>query len=188
MRKIILLMHVSLDGFVAGPNGEMDWIRINDEMFDTVGQFTENADAALYGRKTYEMMDGYWPTAAEQPNASKHDIEHGQWYNKVEKIVVSNSMKDTRRANTRFIGGDVAAGIEQIKQQPGGTILMIGSPSAFHELAAHNLVDEYWLFVNPLLIGSGIPIFKNISSKVELKLTETKTFSLGVIGLHYEKV
>lgn len=187
MRKIILLMHVSLDGFVAGPNGEMDWIRINDEMFETVGGLTAGADAALYGRVTYQMMDAYWPTAAEQPNASKHDIEHGQWYNKVEKIVISDSMKGISRVNTHFIGGDIAAEIKDIKQQSGGTILMIGSPSAYHGLAAHNLVDEYWLFVNPVLLGSGIPLFKNIHNKVGLKLTETKAFSPGVIGLHYEK-
>ncbi len=180
-------MHVSLDGFVAGPNGEMDWIRINDEMFEAVGGLTADADAALYGRVTYQMMDAYWPTAADKPNASKHDIEHGQWYNKVEKIVVSNSMKDTSRANTRFIGGDIVAEIEEIKQQPGGTILMIGSPSAYHGLAAGNLVDEYWLFVNPVLLGTGILLFKNIQSKVGLKLSETKAFSPGVIGLHYEK-
>lgn len=180
-------MHVSLDGFVAGPNGEMDWIRINDEMFDTVGGLTAGADAALYGRVTYQMMDAYWPTAAEQPNASKHDIEHGQWYNKVEKIVVSDSMKDTRRVNTRFIGGDIAPAIKDIKLQPGGTILMIGSPSAYHRMAADNLVDEYWLFVNPVLLGTGIPLFKNIHNKVELKLSETKAFSPGVIGLHYKK-
>jgi dihydrofolate reductase len=180
-------MHVSLDGFVAGPNGEMDWIRINDEMFDTVGQLTDHADAALYGRTTYQMMEGYWPTAADQPNASKHDIEHGQWYNKVEKIVVSNSLKDTRRVKTRFISGNIAAGIADIKRQPGESILMIGSPSAYHELAAHDLIDEYWLFVNPVLLGTGIPLFKNIQNKVGLKLTETKTFSPGVIALHYEK-
>lgn len=75
-----------------------------------------------------------------------------------------------------------------IQQEPGGTILMIGSPSAYYELAAHNLVDEYWLFVNPLLIGSGIPVFKNISDKIELKLIKIKSFSSHVIGLHYEKV
>ncbi len=180
-------MHVSLDGFVAGPQGEMDWIRVNDEMFDTVGKLTDTADAALYGRTTYQMMESYWPTAGDQPNASKHDIEHSLWYNKVEKIVASNSMKDIQRSDTQFIAGNIVAQIEQLKQKPGGTILMIGSPSTYHELAPHNLVDEYWLFINPILIGTGIPMFKNISDKIGLKLKETKVFSSGVIGLHYEK-
>ncbi|MEJ2901063.1 dihydrofolate reductase family protein [Pedobacter panaciterrae] len=188
MRKIILLMHVSLDGFVAGPSGAMDWIRVSEEMFDTVGKLTDNADAALYGRKTYQMMDSYWPTAADQPNASKHDIEHSQWYKKVEKLVISNSLKDTNAANTRFIGNDVASEIKQIKGQPGGTILMIGSPSTYHELAAHNLVDEFWLFLNPILIGTGIPLFNNINHKIDLKLLQTNSLPSGVIGLHYEKV
>src|SRR5689334_21295359 len=92
MRKLISSMHISLDGFVGGPNGEMDWIHVDADLFDFVGKMTDNADAALYGRKTYEMMEGYWPTAGDQPNASKHDIEHSTWYNKVQKIVISNTL------------------------------------------------------------------------------------------------
>ena len=90
MRKIILSQHASLDGFVAGPNGEMDWILLDDEMFDLVGSFTDAADTGLYGRVTYELMDNYWPDAGNKPNASKHDIQHSTWYNNVQKIVVSN--------------------------------------------------------------------------------------------------
>lgn len=76
MRKVIVLEHVTLDGFVAGPNGEMDWISLDDKMFDDVGHFTDDADTALYGRVTYQMMEGYWPTAGDQPGASNHDIKH----------------------------------------------------------------------------------------------------------------
>ncbi|HWJ28077.1 MAG TPA: dihydrofolate reductase family protein [Flavisolibacter sp.] len=87
MRKLVLFMHVSLDGYVAGPNGEMDWITVNEDIFDYAGRRTNEADTALYGRVTYQMMEGYWPTAADHPNASKHDIEHSAWYNKLEKLV-----------------------------------------------------------------------------------------------------
>ena len=80
-------MHTSLDGFVAGPNGEMNWIYVDDALFDFVATMTDKADTALYGRVTYEMMQGYWPTAGDQPDASKHDKEHSAWYNKVPKIV-----------------------------------------------------------------------------------------------------
>src|SRR5438093_8619734 len=100
VRKVVLFMHMSLDGFVAGPNGEMDWIIVNDEMFEYAGQRTREADTALYGRVTYEMMEGYWPTAADQPGATKHDIEHSRWYNQVLKVVVSRTMKGARLANT----------------------------------------------------------------------------------------
>jgi dihydrofolate reductase len=92
MRKLIFSMHTLLDGFVAGPNGAMRWINVNDEIFDFVGAITDKADAALYGRVTYEMMQGYWPTAGDDPNASKHDKEHSAWYNKVSKIVLSRTM------------------------------------------------------------------------------------------------
>jgi dihydrofolate reductase len=93
MRKLIFFMHTSLDGFVAGLNGEMDWIKVDEAMFDFIGTMTDQADTALYGRVTYQMMESYWPTAGEQPNASKHDIEHSRWYNKVTKIVLSKTIK-----------------------------------------------------------------------------------------------
>src|SRR5204863_1178783 len=103
MRKLVLFMHASLDGFVAGPNGEMDWIKVDDEMFDYAGKRTNESDTALYGRVTYDMMEAYWPTAANQPNASKHDIEHSAWYNQVEKIVVSKSLKGKTIKNAKIV-------------------------------------------------------------------------------------
>ena len=93
MRKLILSLHTSLDGFVAGSNGEMDWIKLDDEIFDLVGKFTVEADTALYGRKTYQMMESYWPTAADKPDATKHDIEHSQWYNKVNTVILSRTLR-----------------------------------------------------------------------------------------------
>src|SRR5215216_2481954 len=103
MKKLVLFMHASLDGFVAGPNGEMDWINVDDEMFEYAGQRTNNADTALYGRITYQMMESYWPTAGNQPGASKHDIEHSKWYNQVTKVVISRSMKGQNPPKTKII-------------------------------------------------------------------------------------
>ena len=93
MRKVILFMHISLDGFVAGPKGEMDWINVDEEIFNYASHRTSHSDMALYGRVTYQMMEGYWPTAGDQPAATKHDIEHSKWYNSVTKVVISRSMK-----------------------------------------------------------------------------------------------
>ncbi len=185
MRKIILFDHVSLDGFAAGPAGEMDWILLSDEMFDFVGTLTQDADAALYGRKTYEMMDNYWPTAGDEPNASKHDVEHSKWYNSVEKLVLSNSMKDVKKNKTKFISGEVAKQITDLKKQSGKNILMLGSLSAGHVLMAENLIDEYWLFVNPILLGKGIPVFNRIPDKTALALAGSKVFPTGVIAINY---
>src|ERR1700759_4036668 len=103
MRKIISFMHISLDGFVAGPNGEMNWIKVDAELFDYVGERIGKTDTALYGRVTYDMMEGYWPTAGDEPDASKHDIEHSAWYNRAHKVVLSKTLKDAQLNNTTII-------------------------------------------------------------------------------------
>lgn len=185
MRNLIYFMHASLDGFVAGPNGEMNWIKVDNEIFDFVATMTAKADTALYGRVTYEMMQGYWPTAADQPNASKHDIEHSAWYKQVAKIVLSKTMDSEGLENTVVINDNLAENINKIKQQNGDDILIFGSPRASHALLGEGLVDEFWLFVNPVLLGQGIPLFKNVSDTIKLKLVESKTFASGVIALHY---
>jgi dihydrofolate reductase len=188
MRKLIICLHTTLDGFVAGLNGEMDWIKLDDEMFDMVGKFTDDADAALYGRVTYEMMDSYWPTAADKPGATKHDIEHSNWYNRVEKMVISKTMQDKRADKTTFIGNNIPDEINKLKQQPGKNIMIFGSPSAAHILMAHELIDEYWLFINPVLLGQGIPVFAKITKRVPLELVSSKEFNCGVIALNYKLV
>jgi dihydrofolate reductase len=180
-------MHSSLDGFAAGPNGEMNWINISEELFDFVSTLTDKADTALYGRVTYDMMQSYWPTAAEQPNASKHDKEHSVWYKNVSKIVLSRTISEEGLDNTTVISDQLEDNINSIKNRDGKNILIFGSPTASHSLLAHDLIDEFWLFVNPVLLGEGIPLFKNITTITKLKLIETKTFASGVIALHYEK-
>lgn len=187
MRKLIFFMHTSLDGFVAGLNGEMDWINIDEEMFDFVATMTDKADAALYGRVTYEMMQSYWPTAGEQPNASKHDKEHSAWYKKVAKIVLSKTISENGLDNTTVISDQLVNNINKIKEQDGKNILIFGSPRASHSLLNQGLIDEFWLFINPILLGQGIPLFKNITETTKLKLIESKTFACGVIALHYGK-
>ncbi|MBC8045764.1 MAG: dihydrofolate reductase [Fimbriimonadaceae bacterium] len=187
MRKLILFMHTSLDGFVAGPNGEMDWINADDDMFDYAGKQTDEADTALYGRVTYDMMNTYWPTAGEQPNASKHDKQHSAWYNSVLKVVISKTMKGSNIDNTQIISDHIPEEIKKLKQQPGKNIVIFGSPSASYPLTQNNLIDEYWLFVNPVLLGKGIPLFKNINDKKDLLLIESKIFSSGVVMLQYGK-
>jgi dihydrofolate reductase len=185
MRNLVLFMHTSLDGFVAGPNGEMDWIHVDEEIFDYAGQRTNEADTALYGRVTYQMMESYWPTAADQPNATKHDIEHSKWYNTVEKVVLSKTMGSEQLPNTKIVSSHIADEIKQLKQAPGKEIIIFGSPSAAHSLMAENLIDDYWLFVNPILLGQGIPVFKDIKNKINLKLMASHAFSSGVVCLHY---
>lgn len=187
MRPLVLFMHVSLDGFVAGPNGEIDWVKVDDEIFDYAGRRTAESDTALYGRVTYEMMQAYWPTAAGKPNASKHDKEHAAWYNKVDKVVLSKTMQGQQLPNTIIISDDIAHRIKALKQQAGKEIIIFGSPGASHSLMQHGLIDEFWLFVNPVLLGKGIPLFKDVKEATNLKLVTSATFSCGVVCLHYAK-
>ena len=188
-------MHTSLDGFVAGLNGEMDWINLDEAMFDFVATMTDQADTALYGRVTYEMMQSYWPKAGEQPNATKHDIEHSTWYNKVSKVVLSKTIHETGLHNTKVIGDQLSDNINKLKQSrpaSGGSgrknILIFGSPGASQSLLNEGLIDEFWLFVNPIILGKGMPLFKDITGTTKLKLVESKTFACGVIALHYGKL
>jgi dihydrofolate reductase len=187
MRKLVLFMHTSLDGFAAGPAGDMSWINVDEEIFDYAGNRTDNADTALYGRVTYEMMDAYWPTAGDSPDASKHDLEHSAWYNKVDKVVISRTMSGQGLNKTTVISDNIPAQISELKEREGGEIIMFGSPGASHTLMQHNLIDDYWLFVNPVMLGQGIPVFKDVNERINLRLVESKAFACGVIGLHYIK-
>ncbi len=183
-------MHISLDGFVAGLNGEMNWINVDEEIFDYVGKRISQGDTALYGRVTYQMMENYWPTAGDKPTATKHDIEHSKWYSKVHKVVLSKTMKETGPiaiglTNTKIISDNLSDIINEIKQQAGEDILLFGSPTATHSLMQQNLIDGYWLFVNPIILGKGIPLFENIKDKIKLKLLTTRQFTCGVTELNY---
>lgn len=185
MRKVISFMHISLDGFVAALNGELDWVKVDEEIFDYVGNRIGEGDTALYGRVTYQMMENYWPTAGNKPKASKHDIEHSKWYNNVHKVVLSKTMKDADLANTEIISDNLSDRINKIKQQEGEDILLFGSPTATHALIQQNLIDGYWLFVNPIILGEGIPLFTGIKDKIKLKLLSTRQFTSGVTELSY---
>jgi len=185
MGKIISFMHISLDGFVAGQNGEMDWIKVDEEIFDYVGNRISKSDTALYGRLTYQMMESYWPTAADHPTASRHDIEHSKWYGKVQKVVLSKTINNAGLINTEIISENLTDRIKEIKQQTDTEILLFGSPTATHSLIQQNLIDGYWLFVNPVILGRGIPLFVDVKEKIKLSLLDTRQFDCGVTALSY---
>ncbi|MFD2871873.1 dihydrofolate reductase family protein [Mucilaginibacter ximonensis] len=186
MGKIVLFMHQSLDGFAAGTKGEMNWIRVDQEIFDFVEQRIAQTNTALYGRVTFEMMESYWPTAADKPDASKHDKVHSAWYKNAHKVVLSTTLNQTAFTNTTVIGTDYAVALRKLKEETHGEILLFGSPTTAHALLAENLVDECWLFVNPVLLGDGIPVFKGIKERHSLKLLKTHVFSSGVVCLQHQ--
>ena len=179
-------MHMSLDGFVAGSNGELNWLKVDEELFDYIGKRISKCDTALYGRNTYQMMEDYWPTAGDKPTATKHDIEHSKWYKEAQKIVLSETMEDNKLNNTTIINANLANRIHELKQRAGEEILLFGSPTATHSLIQHDLIDGYWLFVNPIILGQGIRLFADIKDKIKLKLLPTtRQFTSGVTELNY---
>jgi len=165
----------------------MNWITVDAEIFDYTATLTDNADTYLMGRATYQMMEAYWPKAGEQPNASKHDIEHSKWYNNVHKVVISKSLHEQSLPNTTIVGKNLEQEVLELKKLPGKDIIMFGSPTAAHYLMKHDLIDEYGLFVNPVLLGHGIPMFHDIDGILNLKPSSRRAFSSGVICLRYQR-
>jgi len=185
MRKLVLLAHTSLDGFVAGTRGELDDFEAGEENLQFVCSLTEKADSALFGRTSYELLNSYWPGAKDLPNASKGTIDFSNWYNTATKIVISKTMNPENLNNTIIVRDDIPNEVSKLKNQPQGDILIFGSPAVSQLLMEHNLIDTYWIFVNPIIFGKGIPLFTEMSNIIKLKLESTKQFANGEFALSY---
>lgn len=185
MRKIILFMHISLDGFVAGPNGETDWMKHDSEAQAFVQRLHERTDAALFGRVTYEEMASYWPTVLSNPASSQDDRNHAEWHKTSQRIVVSKTLKHVDWENTLIISGNLADEINSLKVQAGKDIWLMGSPTLAQSLIALNLIDEYLLNMSPVILGQGKPLFANIDHKLNLELVESQSYKSGAVNLVY---
>lgn len=190
MRKLVLFLHASLDGFVEGPNGAMDigWISYDGDLEKYAKEILSTADTVIWGRGTYQLMHGYWPSVPSNPSASQHERNHAEWIDKTAKIVFSTTLDKVEWNNSRLVKEDVEEEIKNLKQQPGKDMVILGSPRIAHQLMQLDLIDEYKITVSPVLIGSGLPLFQGLKEKVNLKLIENKTFDSGAIGLVYQSV
>jgi dihydrofolate reductase len=188
MRKIVLFLHSSLDGFVEGPNGAMDigWVAYDQEMEKLAARIMSTVDTILWGRGTYQIMEPYWPTIHTKVDASEHETNHAQWLDKTTKIVFSTTLEEVNWVNSKLVKDNVVEEITKLKAQPGKEMLILGSPRLAHSLMQHGLIDEIKLTVTPKLIGGGLPLFKDIKDKVKLKLIENQTLQSGALSLHYE--
>lgn len=187
MKKLVSSIIVSLDGFVAGINGELNMFKVDEEFFDLSGMLTEAADTALYGKGTYNIMQSYWPTAANNPNASKHDKEHSAWYNKVPKFVLSKTLTPKEAPNASIISTHVAEELTKLKKGEGKAIQIFGSPGVVNYLTHEGIIDEYWIFLYPVILGEGLPLFTKSKHRQELNLLSCKKLSSGAVALHYER-
>jgi len=186
MRKVIFLMHVTLDGYVAGPNGEMDWIVYNDDMAKYSHDLHSTTDTAIYGRVTYQMMAGYWPTVLTNPDSDPTDLPHAHWLESATKIVVSKTLQTVEWKNTVLIQDNIAEAMTKIKQQPGKNLWLLGSPTLAQTFMQLGLIDEYRPNIDPVVLGSGKPLFGGLSNKLNLNLIDSRTFTGGVVALRYE--
>jgi len=182
MRKLILFNLVTLDGFFEGPNKELDWHNVDKEFNKFANEQLLSASLLLFGRVTYELMSSYWPAQ----NAITDDPVIANQMNALPKIVFSRTLEIAGWNNTRLIKDNVAEEIIKLKQQPGKNMILLGSAdlaSAFRKL---NLIDEYRIMINPILLGKGNPLFKSEDEKLNLKLLKTRVFTSGNVLLYYE--
>jgi dihydrofolate reductase len=186
MRKVISFMHVSLDGFTAGPNGELEWAIVDEELNPYVDSLFKSVDIAMYGRVTYQLMESYWPNMLDDPTATERERAHARWVDNVSKIVFSSTLSTADWKNTRLIKDRIAEEIHALKRESGGDLMIFGSPGLTHSFMRLGLIDEYRLFLNPILLGSGIPLFQDAKVWTKLKLLDATKFQAGVVGLHYQ--
>ncbi|MCM3745874.1 dihydrofolate reductase family protein [Paenibacillus pasadenensis] len=190
MRKLVLFLHSTLDGFVEGPNGEMDigWVSYDADLEKHAKEILSTADTVIWGRGTYQMMHSYWPSVPSDPSASQHERDHAEWIEKTAKIVFSKTLEKVEWNNSVLVKEDVEEEINNLKQQPGRDMVILGSPRFAHYLMQLDIIDEYKITVSPVLIGKGLRLFEGLKEKTNLKLIENKTFDSGAIGLYYQTV
>jgi dihydrofolate reductase len=186
MRKVILSNEVTLDGFFAGPNGELDWQIVDEESHQYAIDLLSHVDALLFGRVTYQLMADYWPAAATNPSTSKSDLEIADKMNNLPKIVFSKTLQQVEWNNSRLVKDNIAQEISKMKQQSGKDMVIFGSGTIVPTFMQHGLIDEYRIIVNPVVLGNGKPLFKGINDKQNLKLLKTRLFDSGIVILFYE--
>lgn len=186
MRKLVLFMHVSQDGYASDSNGRLDWIPYNEELEKYAKEVVAEVGSPVYGRTTYRMMESYWPTVLNNPNASRHGLEHAKWLQNVKKIVLSGSMDIAEWNNTMLIKDNIAEEIKALKEQPGKNLVIFGSPGAAKTLLELGLIEEFLLTICPVILGGGKSPFHSDGEKIKLRLLSSRTLTSGIIAARYE--
>ena len=185
MRKIIFMMSVSVDGFIEGPDRELDWHMVDDELHRHFNEQLSAMGAFLDGRVTYELMAGFWPTADTDPSSTGPMVEFARIWRDMPKIVFSRTLE---RAdwNTTIVRDVVVDEIVDLKAQPGGDLVLGGADLAA-AFMRDDLIDEYRLYVHPILIGQGKALFQPSGARINLQLAEIRAFGNGVVLLRYQR-
>lgn len=186
LRKLKLQVQISVDGFICGPNGEMDWLTWNwgDDIKKFVTALTDSVDTIFLGRKLAEGFIPHWQNVVSDPSNSEHEFG----YEMIDrpKFVFSNTLNKSLWDNTTVVNDDLASEVKKIKAQPGKDIIVYGGANFVSSLIKEGLIDEYYLFVNPAVIGKGKSIFAELNAKQNLTLIEAKAFDCGINLLRYK--
>ena len=182
MRKVILFMMTTLDGFYEGRDRDINWHNVDAEFNEFAIAQLNTADILLFGRVTYELMASYWPT----PDAIKNDPIVAEKMNSLHKIVFSKTLEKVNWSNTRLVKGNIGAEIMKMKSQPGKDMIIFGSSDLAVSLIHYNLIDEIRIMVNPVVLSQGKALFKGLNHHLALKLLNTRTFHSGNVLLSYE--
>jgi dihydrofolate reductase len=182
MRKLTVFNLVTLDGFFAGQGGDISWHNVDEEFQELAKEASNSGNTLLFGRVTYELMAGYWPT----PEAIKNDPIVARGMNSATKIVFSRTLNKVDWNNTRLVKNDMPSEIRKLKQESGKDLTVLGSGNIVSQLAQERLIDEYQILLNPVVIGKGKTMFEGVKDPFSLKLTKTRVFGNGNVLLYYE--
>jgi dihydrofolate reductase len=185
MAKLIYSMGVSLDGFIVGPDGKFDWSAPDEELHRFHNQQTRELGAHLCGRRLYEVMV-FWETADADPSAAEHVLEFARIWKNLPKVVFSTTL-DKVEGNATLARGGVAEEVAKLKEQPGDDVA-VGGAGLASSLIELDLIDEYRLFVSPVVVGGGTPFFPAREERINLELVETRTFGSRVVYVRYRRV
>jgi dihydrofolate reductase len=188
MRKLIVSLNITLDGFVAAEDESLNWHSRywTDEIAETTTELLSRADTILLGKNTYQAMAAYWPFQAKCMDFPRTDIAYADMMNNYQKVVLSSTMTTVWWNNSLLLKGNLKQAIESLKKKGGRDILTYGSISVVKKLVAVNLVDEYQLWVHPVILGNGKPLFERLKKNIFLKLVSQKVFSSGVMLIVYQ--
>jgi dihydrofolate reductase len=190
MRKVVSMMHLSLDGMASGPNDEINWVSYDKDLEAYAHSMHDRMDAVIWGRRTYEGMK-YFLTVPGNPDSGEPERNHAKFLEASTKIVVSRTLDKIEwggNTNSILIKDNLAEQFNKLKAQPGKDMWLLGSTKLFQEMARLDLIDEYLINVNPIILGQGKPYFANMGHQLNLKLLESNTLKSGVVTLRYETV
>ena len=185
MRKVMYAMSVSLDGFIEALGGDLGWSFPDEELHKHFNDLESKINVHLYGRGLYENMAAHWPTADEDPSAPEHERAYARIWRDMPKIVFSTTI-DQVAWNSRLVRGNIAEEVNKLKEQP-GQYMSVGGAGIASTFMQLGLIDEYRLYIHPVILGGGKPMFPQLRDPINLQLVETHPFGSGVVLLRYHR-